>query len=215
MQTIQQKTLSDTMYYGKIPVFIYNIHYPFFKTTCSKASSQRINDYYAYTSRQTEKYCRTVLFPQAVDNARYIPSNQPPFNSYTLDLNYKITYNTGCITSLYFEQYTYMGGAHGATVRNSDTWDFKTGRRLTLGNFYPLSPASLQQLFNEMEQQVVEKQKASPSSFFDDYSSLLQKTFNPKSYYLTNDGVIIYYQQYDVAPYATGLPEFLFPYQDM
>lgn len=211
MQTILQKTLKDTMYYGKIPVFIYNINYPFFKSTCSKAPSQRINNYYAYTARQTESYCRTVLYPQAADSARYIPENNPSFNSFTLDVNYKITYNAGCITSLYLEKYTYMGGTHGETVRTSDTWDFKTGRRLSLGNFYPLSTASRQRLFMNIGGQIAERQKASPSSFFDDYISLLQKTFNPKNYYLTPEGFVIYYQQYDIAPYAAGLPEFLFP----
>ena len=30
MQTVTQKTLEDTMYYGDIPVFVYKINYPSF-----------------------------------------------------------------------------------------------------------------------------------------------------------------------------------------
>ncbi|MFU2363539.1 MAG: RsiV family protein, partial [Clostridiales bacterium] len=35
------------------------------------------------------------------------------------------------------------------------------------------------------------------------------ETINFDSYYLTPKGIVIYFQQYDIAPYSSGLPEFL------
>ena len=49
------------------------------------------------------------------------------------------------------------------------------------------------------------------ATYFDDYAKLIQNTFNPDSFYLFPGGVVIYFQQYDIAPYATGLPEFVLP----
>ena len=124
MQTITELTLNDSMFYRNIPVFTYHITYPSFSTTCVLAAAQAANTYYMQLAKTTEQYCRTVLYPQAVESARYIPANYPPFNRYTLDMTYHITYNSGCITSLYMDTYTYMGGAHQELKRTSDTWDF-------------------------------------------------------------------------------------------
>lgn len=210
MQTIYQKTLNDTMYYNKIPVFTYTIHYPFFMTTCNDAAAQRINCSYAGKAREQEIYCRTVLYPQAVESARYIKDNQPPFYSYELLSEYHITFNSGCITSLYTDQYTFMGGAHGSTVRDSQTWDFITGCQLDLRSFYPYCPVFPHNIFTDLEAQIKERLTETPGSYFDDYAILLRKNFNEKSYYLRPEDITIYYQQYDIAPYSTGIPEFQF-----
>ena len=140
MQTITEKILNDTMLYGNIPVFTYHIAYPSFSTTCVLSAAQTANIYYMQLAENTEQYCRTVLYPQAVESARYITSNHPPFNRYTLDMNYQITYNSGCITSLYMDTYTYMGGAHQELERISDTWDFSTGKQLRYLRPYSRSP---------------------------------------------------------------------------
>lgn len=210
MQTVIPKILEDTMYYRNIPVFIYKINYPFFTTTCDAAAGQSINNHYSKLAIYTENYCRTILYHQALESAKYI-QNHRTYQSYTMNVNYKITYNSRCITSLYMDTYTYMGGAHGETTRTSDTWDFHTGAQLQLNDFYPLFPSSLDTLLNFMEQKTAEKIKKSPGSYFDDYKALLPEAFNQNNYYLQPGYIVIYYQQYDIAPYSSGIPEFYFP----
>ena len=211
MQTITEITLNDTMLYGDIPVFTYHITFPSFSTTCDLAAAQTINAYYMHLAGNTEQYCRTVLYPQAVESAGYIPVNRPPFNPYTLDMRYQITYNSGCITNLYMDTYTYMGGAHQELKRTSDTWDFNTGQRLQPDDVFPLTPDTLNRLQNTMELQISERLKVSPGSYFEDYPYLLRNNFNPNHFFLRPGYYVIYYQQYEIAPYATGIPEFPFP----
>lgn len=211
MQIIFQNTRNDTLYYQEIPVFIYNIHYPVFTSTCSAAAAHIINAHYASLAKERELYCRTVLYPQAIASARYISDNTPPFHSYEFYINYTITYNSDCITSLYFEAYTYMGGAHGATIRTSDTWDFTSGKKLSLRDFYSSHAEFTPELLENIQQQIGRRLETCPSAFFDDYPALLQDNFHPQNYYLTPDGIILYYQQYEIAPYSSGIPEFLLP----
>ena len=198
------------MLYGNIPVFTYHIAYPSFSTTCVLSAAQTANIYYMQLAENTEQYCRTVLYPQAVESARYITSNHPPFNRYTLDMNYQITYNSGCITSLYMDTYTYMGGAHQEVKRTSDTWDFSTGRQLHLDDISALTPAALNGLQTSVERQIAERLKESPGSYFEDYPYLLRNKFNQNHFFLRPGYIVIYYQQYEIAPYATGIPEFSF-----
>lgn len=210
MQTVTQKTRDDTMYYNKIPVFTYSINYPFFTTTCSASAGQRVNEHYDRFADSTEEYCRTVLYPQALQSARYLQSDRP-FNSYTLVADYTITYNNRCITSLFTDTYTYMGGAHGETKRTSDTWSFITGLELQLNDIYTLTTPSLLKLQNSIDQQVTDRLTENPGSYFENYKDLVRDTFNPDNFYLLPGNYAVYYQQYDIAPYSTGLPEFSFP----
>lgn len=211
MQIINAVILKDTMYYGTIPVFTYQIIYPSFHTTCSAQSAQKINEYYAKTARNIEHYCRTVLYPQAVKSAQYIPVNVPAFNGYTFDSKYTITYNNQCITSLYIDSYTYMGGAHGETHRTSDTWNFETGAKLQLEDMGLPTSAALSRIQSSIEGQIMKRLAENPGSYFDDYRNLIGKTFNPKSFYIEPGTIVFYFQQYDIAPYSTGLPEFYVP----
>ena len=80
MQTVTQKTLEDTMYYGDIPVFVYKINYPSFTTTCDETAGRAINAYYAKRAMDTEEYCRNILFAQAAEDKRYHQDGLP-FNS--------------------------------------------------------------------------------------------------------------------------------------
>lgn len=210
MQTITQKTLEETMYYEDIPVLVYKINYPFFTTTCNSSSARSINEYYEKAAQAAGEYGRTVLYPQAVENVRYRQTNNPPFNSHTLAVNYNVTYNKGCITSLYSDTYTYQGGVHGETKRVSNTWDFNTGSQLRLSDVYPMTRETMSLLLSMIEHQVTGRLIDSPGSYFENYKTLLQNTFNSDSFYIRPGRFVIYYQQYDIAPYASGLPEFYF-----
>lgn len=210
MQTVYPQVLEATLYHETTPVLIYKINYPAFATTCSSSSAETINDIYARRARAVEDYCHAVLFPTAAADAAYVQGPRP-FNSYTLDVDYHLTYNSGCFVSLYTETYTYMGGAHGETKRTSDTWDFKTGRRLNLKDILPLTPNTTDWLMASMTEQVRQRLEETPGAYFDNYEELLRASFNPESFYLRPGVLVIYFQQYDIAPYVTGLPEFYFP----
>lgn len=212
MQTITQRALRNTLYCRNIPVLKYNIQYPSFTTTCSQESAQAINLHYADLANSMERHVQNVLYPLAAESARYIIKNDPPFHSYEFDMSYHVTYNSGCITSLYLEQYSFMGGAHGSTVRTSDTWDFSTGRHLHLGDFYNGVPDYEDIIKRWIIYEISQILETSPSTYFDDYEKRVSDSFQPESYYLSQEGLVVYFQQYDIAPYATGLPEFTLPY---
>ena len=55
----------------------------------------------------------------------------------------------------------------------------------------------------------VERKLDRIDKYFEDACSLVLETFNPQNYYLTTEKeVIIYFQEYDIAPYSSGIPIF-------
>ena len=212
MQTIIHHSLEHTFYSRDIPVLKYTIEFPTFLSTCSQTAAQTANAHYASVAKEKEQYCRTVLYPQAAEDARYIEDNIPPFHTYEFNIAYTVPLNYGCITSLYFDQYTFMGGAHGSTVRTSDTWNFSNGRQMQLGEFFQSDPHYADNIQHSIEQRITEHLRTEPGAFFEDYAALIRKTFKEENYYLTTDGLVLYFQEYDIAPYAAGRPQFLLPF---
>lgn len=214
MQTITQHVLTDTMDYQGMPVLNCQIRYPQFTSTCSREAARTVNEYYSSLAREKGDYCRSVLYPRAVESAKYSRERNYPFFAYEFDMSYKVTYNEGCVVSLYMDQYEFTGGAHGSTLRTSRTWDFETGRQLTLEDFYRHNPGFIRDIQNWIEYEIAGRLKSNPSTYFDDYPKLLRSTFQDGNFYLTPKGIVLYYQQYDIAPYSSGIPEFLLAFPE-
>ncbi|MPN02996.1 hypothetical protein SDC9_150219 [bioreactor metagenome] len=101
-----------------------------------------------------------------------------------------------------------MGGAHGTTVRASQTWQVQKCKELPLEQFVHCQSDYKTYVFSEIKTQVQTHQ----DYYFTKTNTLLVKTFNKNSFYCTPKGIVIYYQQYDIAPYSGGIREFLIPY---
>lgn len=212
MQTITQHAITDMMSYQDTPVLNCQIRYPQFTTTCNSEAARSINEYYTSHTKERARYCRTELYPQAVDALKYSQNKNFPFFPYEFDIRYEVTYNTDCISSLYLDQYVFTGGAHGSTLRTSQTWNFETGRQLQLEDFFPHNTGLIQDIQSWIGYEIGERLKSEPSTYFEDYQKLLRSNFNPENFYLTPGGIMLYYQQYDIAPYSSGMPEFLLPF---
>ncbi len=121
---------------------------------------------------------------------------------------YEITYNRDGMLSLYHDDYVFSGGAHGGTVRGSETWDIKDGCRIYLYQFAGDPSAFRSEILGSIQGQIALQAEKGDSMYFEDYPQLISEHFNPENFYLTPDGLVIYYQQYEIAPYAAGIPEF-------
>lgn len=67
-------------------------------------------------------------------------------------------------------------------------------------------------ILDEIIRQAEENQTQNPGIYFEDYKKLILENFNVNSFYLTNNGIEIYFQQYEIAPYVTGIVTFTIPY---
>jgi hypothetical protein len=123
-----------------------------------------------------------------------------------------VTYNQDCAVSLYFDQYLYTGGAHGNTVRYSDTWNLQSARSIKIDEMFQNSINYKAYIIMIINNQIAEQIKNGENIYFDDYKKNVVKYLNLNSYYLSPQGVVIYFQQYEIAPYSSGIPEFTIPY---
>ncbi|HHZ01691.1 MAG TPA: DUF3298 and DUF4163 domain-containing protein [Tissierellia bacterium] len=208
--SIAMGELKRTLMYKDVEVLFLSIKYPVVSLPCTNAQTL-INNQIAMDIVDYIKHIE-YLYNMAVEGYRDSVVNDYPFHGYSAYMEYIITYNKNCFLSLYIDKYEFTGGAHGSTTRSSHTWELWNGTNLTLNCFFKPGTDYRHLLLEEIIKEAHYNNKQNPYLYFEDYESLIIKNFNEYSFYLTPEGIRIYYQQYDIGPYASGIIEFTVPY---
>lgn len=200
--------LYDTLKYNGETLLTYRIEYPEFCAPCFKSCLSNINILYKQKALDYQRYCITELFGMAIEQYRYDIENGYPVRMFEAMRVYEVTYLCSCIISLYFDQYQFTGGAHGNTIRKSKTWNLNSCELLELCQLVRCLPDCKAYIISAVEEEI----RKQPDIYFEDYQKLIVETFNENSFYCTRRGIVVYYQQYDIAPYSSGIRQFLIPY---
>lgn len=123
----------------------------------------------------------------------------------------KITkdYETDRVVTYLFSSYENGGGAHGGAVGSGMTFRKSDGRRVDWDMF---SSGKMQTVLRDGLKEYFEvktdDELASNLTLTETY--LLPMPVTPPIF--GKDGIIVTYQQYEIAPYAAGMPSFVIPY---
>lgn len=208
---VSQRKIERQLMWQDQMVLTYAAEYPHLMLGQFPAMEIQLNQHYEEKVDSFEQYCSEEMLLAAIEYQE--ASIESGFLSYPFEamLTNEVTYNQNCAFSLYFDQYEFYGGAHGSTVRSSESWDMDSGRMLTLGDFFPCSANALQEVLNSVYAQIEMQRANGEDIYFSNYKEMTARFFNEESFYLTEKGIVLYYQQYEVAPYAAGIVEFLLP----
>lgn len=211
---VENNTIERNLEYKNTLVLRYKISFPQFRSADFRSTASKLNAFYRTKALTFKRYCEGELYRMAIREYEYSVANGFPVRAFEAQLNYTITYNQDCGLSLYFDQYQFTGGAHGSTTRDSQTWNLRTGRRVTLRQLFPYSLNYQDFIIQTINHQIAAQIAAGNNIYFDNYEKLTEATFKPEQFFLTPDGLAIYYQQYDIAPYSSGIPVFIIPYEE-
>lgn len=163
-------------------------------------------------NRAAEQKINTLLKTKAetfvANSIKEAKMNQPSPNGSTYEYlgNYKVTYNENGVLSLLLETYSYTGGAHGITVREGLTFRLSDGKVLTLDELLRANPN-----YRSVVDPAIAKKLVETEGYFGNF-----KTIGPNpSYYVKDQGVVIFFQLYDYLPYVSGFPEFYFSFAEL
>jgi len=208
--TVNNAVIQDDMKYNGETVLTYKIEYPQFSSMYYPIALNEMNQYYLFKAKEIQKYYTNELYKSAVEDYKYRLQNGFPFNAYEGLVQYNVTYNMFCVISIFTDNYIYSGGAHGNTVRNSETWNLQDNSQIKLNELFECLLDYKDYVLKKVKDEIIKN----PSIYFSDDESFIVENFNAESFYCTPEGIVIYYQQYDIAPYSSGIREFLIPYTD-
>ena len=126
-----------------------------------------------------------------------------PFEIYS---RYTVTLNNNSIISIYNDYYEFLGGAHGLTTRTSYTVDKELEEILKLSDLFKEGYDYKTVINNEIKKQIAKDR----DKYFEP-SENFKGIADNQGYYINGNSLIIYYQEYEIAPYAGGIPEFIIP----
>lgn len=206
--SVRTITIKRDLKFNQETVLTYKIQYPELNSALFKNCLPEVNRYYRNKALEYERYIENELYAMAVDQYKDSIENGYPVRIFGAGQEFTVTYLNGCIFSLYLDRYEYTGGAHGLTARQSQTWQLQKCEILKIEKVVRCYPDPKSYLLPLIEAQI----RKEPDLYFENYSQLIDETFNPESFYLAPKALVIYYQQYDIAPYASGIREFSIPY---
>ncbi len=141
------------------------------------------------------------------------------------DQGARITYNQDHLVSLSFGISTYTGGAHGAFSVTALTIDTRTGEVLSFDDV--IAPQQLASFKRELDQRLLD---GYGDVLFEEIAASIRTQLNTtvatsskilvefgkaENFNLTPAGLDVFYQQYEVAPYAVGIPEVFFTQEEL
>lgn len=203
MVKLKKNVIKNELKYKNTVILTYEIEYP--QIFSNNYNTERFNRLNLNKALELEKYSEETLFNDAKELYDYNVSHGYPIMVYEVILKTNITYNNAPIISLYQDEYIFSGGAHGSTVRSSQNWNLERNMQFTLNAVFGNNPNYILYVLRNINAQI---EKIGPEYYFENYCSLVLENFNVRQSYLTPGYVNVYFQQYDIAPYSTGIPTF-------
>ncbi|MCM3759219.1 S-layer homology domain-containing protein [Alkalihalobacillus oceani] len=124
---------------------------------------------------------------------------------YAFGESYRIEQKDADYLSLVFEGYHYTGGAHGGSWQAAYTFDPASGELLALKNLFPEGTDYLSIINETVSQGVTDAGFQLEFNDVFDFHGIDPAT---KQFYVSDQGVTIYFSEYEIAPYAAGMPSF-------
>ncbi|NMB12561.1 MAG: DUF3298 and DUF4163 domain-containing protein [Firmicutes bacterium] len=129
---------------------------------------------------------------------------------FSVGVDYKVAYLDEGFVSIPIVYYSYTGGAHGFHYQESTNVNLQTGKDVIFQDlFVPGYDYS-----QTIEDEVLRQMQMDPLTYFDATMAESRIT-GDHPFYVTAQGIVVYYGLYEVAPYSSGIREFTIPFADI
>ncbi|MEK4886161.1 S-layer homology domain-containing protein [Bacillus sp. FSL W8-1127] len=179
-----------------------DVYYPIVKGIGSTAEEKINNALYQKGLQGKQAY-------QEVQKSKQDYSDDPFSKYYTYNMTYEVMRSDSQFISIKFNDYSYMGGAHGLYDYTSYNFETSSGKQYhTLKEYFGNSSDYVSVINNEIRKKIYQRQLTDPY-YFENFDSIDPET---DRFYLTNKGVGVYFSLYEYTSFAEGIPEFVIPY---
>lgn len=129
---------------------------------------------------------------------------------YEVFTNYDKAYNKNNIISIPVAFYQFTGGAHGMTQLKTYNYNLLTGEEIEFSNLFK-KDSNYKQIINQYIQESIDKDNSNYYLGNDGFKGVSEN----QTYYLEDDGIVVYFGLYEIAPYSTGIPQFKISWKEL
>ena len=132
--------------------------------------------------------------------------------AFTLNVNHN-TFEYNNILSYVFYIESYTGGAHPNHIIHTINYDKQTNKIITIDNLICLNKNILNILSKISREKLLKDKRIVDTNMMLEGTKPTKDNFS--NFAFSNDGLIIYFNYYQVAPYSQGEFEIIIPYSDI
>ncbi|WP_346846333.1 MULTISPECIES: PdaC/SigV domain-containing protein [unclassified Clostridium] len=180
-----------------------NINRPIVKIVKNKEAEGIINNKISKRINDFEEYITKLSIRDNEYNIKVGLETKP----YVINVNNNVTYNKNNILSITLNLYSYTGGAHGSSVDESFNFDINTGNRGVIEDFLG-NNRNYNKIILDNVKATINK---NPELYFKEAVDKLNVIPYNQKFFLTDKDLVIYFDEYEIAPYVAGIPKFYIP----
>lgn len=185
-----------------------DLQYPQIQGLADQAVQEQLNQFFQGLAAQAKKTGEQNALDLAPVLIQF-PEMQGPSARVQTWFDYHIKYNQNGLLSLVFLDYQFAGGAHGSTIQSGYTFDLATGKQISLAEQFLPDADYINAISKEVKRQI--EARGLTDALFEPFTKIRPD----QGYYLTNQGLVVFFQQYEIMPYAAGIQEFTIDYADL
>ena len=175
--------------------------------------SRRFNRYYDACGAAFENWCRHKIFPQVQLLYRQALNNAAPLPQWQATLKTAVTFHKSDILSLYTET-TLSGTPQRTVLRRADTWDLRRSLPVSVAEFFPSRTPWRSSLLRKVAEQIRQQEAQGIALYNPHWNQQLRRAFRPQHFYLSEQGLCLFFPACTIAPAAEGIPTFCLPYNE-
>ncbi|WP_053367737.1 DUF3298 and DUF4163 domain-containing protein [Bacillus sp. FJAT-27245] len=181
------------------------LEYPQVAKLISKTAQDKINETLQKHIRHSYRGYLELEKQEQADRQIYLKQHGKPVTAFENDQYsyehrtfYEIRHNENNLLSILMYEYQYTGGAHGMIVVKSYNFNTLTGDQI-----YLQQAAGSKTALSKISKHALSELNKREYSF----KPISLNLSNNTPFYFTPNGIVLKFQEYEVAPYAAGLPE--------
>ncbi|MEG0133058.1 MAG: DUF3298 and DUF4163 domain-containing protein [Clostridium sp.] len=157
-------------------------------------------------SKKVEEFENYFTDLSKKDNLQYIQEGLQP-KQYVININNTVNYNKDNILSLTLHLYSYTGGAHGSAVDKSYNFDLNTGNSGVIEDFLGKDKKYNKKITDSIKETI----NKNPNMYFKEITDNITEIGYNQKFFLTDGYIVVYFDEYEIAPYAAGIVQFKIP----
>ncbi len=179
------------------------------ETKYIRKSSPKINVYYPIVTNLPHPAVEKKINAAIIHALNTLLIDQGFYSEFLVEMigNYEIKTNNRGVLSLSLTVYSFAGGAHGHTITRSLTFDVKTGKQYLLSELFKPGSNYVKILSEMINKKLVEWDVP----LIEDFTQIR----TDQDFYIADHSLVIYFQLYELTPYAYGFPYFPITIKDI
>ena len=199
----QEITITDKIIKEDHEVLKVDMTFPLVQGVKDKQVEEKINQ----IIREDILNFKNQLQTESEEYLQSAKNKEWEIRKYKASTYYIVHYQKDDLLSLSVFYYRYTLGAHGHTLQRAYNFNLENGEEILLGDILKGKKDYVDIINQEIRRQI----ELNPQEYFSEWS-VFQSISEEQPFYLIEDGIVVYFGLYEIAPYASGIRYFQIPY---